>query len=218
MGKQWRDRMLASTRGRVLSLLQWGPRTVNELADELSLTDNAVRLHLSGLERDGLVRQEGVRRGASKPSYVYGLSSEVESLFPKAYATVLADVLGYVREQQGEAGLETLLRAVGRRAGERARAGSPELRARLDAAVALLGELGGLAEVKEDEHGFLIKGYSCPLASVVGSNPEACALAEELVSGVVGVPVRECCDRTNGPRCSFRVSQQRDEDVRATIP
>ena len=208
MAKQWRERMLASTRGRVLSLLRWGPRTVNELADELGLTDNAVRLHLSGLERDGLVRQEGVRRGASKPSNVYRLSSEAESIFPKAYATVLGEVLGLVREQQGVEGLETFLRAVGRRAGERARAGSPELRARVDAAVALLGELGGLADVKEDEHGFLIKGYSCPLASIVGSNPEACALAEELVSGVVGASVRECCDRTNGPRCSFKVSNQ----------
>ena len=210
MGKQWRDRMLASTRGKVLSLLRWGPRTVNELADELGLTDNAVRLHLSGLERDGLIQQEGVRRGASKPSNIYRLSSEAESFFPKAYATVLTEVLGFVREQQGEAGLETFLRSVGRRAGERARAGSPELRARVDAAVALLSELGGLAEVKQDEEGFLIQGYSCPLAAIVGSNPEACALAEELISGVVGAPVHECCDRTNSPRCSFRVSSQNE--------
>src|SRR5687768_15199572 len=113
MGKRWSDRMLASTRGRVLSLLRWGPRTVNELADALGVTDNAVRIHLSSLERDGLIHQEGVRRGASKPSNVYRLSTEAESLFPKAYATVLAEVLGLVREQQGEAGLETFLRAVG---------------------------------------------------------------------------------------------------------
>ena len=39
------------------------------------------------------------------------------------------------------------------------------------------------------------RGFSCPLAAVVGSNPEACALAEELVAGVEGAPVEECCDR-----------------------
>jgi hypothetical protein len=28
---------------------------------------------------------------------------------------------------------------------------------------------------------------------------------EELVAGVVGVPVRECCDRSAGARCRFDV-------------
>src|SRR5688572_23650059 len=206
MAKPWRQRLLASTRGRVLSLLRWGPRTVNDLADALELTDNAVRLHLSSLERDGLVEQEGVRRGAGKPAHVYQLTGEAESLFPKAYATVLAEVLAYVREHQGRAGLEAFLRDVGRRAGERARASAPSLRERVDAAVALLGELGGLAEVQEDSEGLLIRGFSCPLGAIVGANPEACALAEELVGGVIGTPVHECCDRTSTPRCAFRIA------------
>jgi predicted ArsR family transcriptional regulator len=119
---------------------------------------------------------------------------------------VLADVLALVREREGEEGLEAFLRSVGRRAGERARAGSPHLRGRVEAAAALLGELGGLAEASEDENGLLIQGFSCPLAEIVGANPEACALAEELVSGVVGAPVRECCDRSGAPRCGFRIA------------
>src|SRR5688572_24002311 len=113
--KHWRQRILATTRGRVLSLLRWGPRTVSELAAEVNLTENAVRLHLSGLQLDGLVEQEGVRRGAGKPAQVYQLSREAESLFPKAYATVLSEVLAVVREQKGHAGLEAFLRLVGRR-------------------------------------------------------------------------------------------------------
>jgi predicted ArsR family transcriptional regulator len=205
MAMPWRQRMLASTRGRVVSLLRWGPRTVNELADALGLTDNAVRLHLSSLERDGLIQQEGVRRGGGKPAFVYHLSPEAETLFPKAYATVLTEVLSYVREQQGDRGLEHFLREVGRRAGERAAASALSLRDRVDVAVALLGELGGLAEVSENEDGLVIRGVSCPLAAIVGSNPEACALAEELVSGVVGTEVHECCDRTGVPHCVFRI-------------
>ena len=206
--KRWRQRMLATTRGRVLSLLRWGPRTVSELATAIGFTDNAVRIHLSSLERDGLVEQDGVRRSGGKPAYVYRLSSEAESLFPKAYATVLSEVLAVVREQQGTEGLEAFLRQVGRRAGERARAGSPSLRDRVDAAVAVLGEIGGLADIQEDDESYTIRGFSCPLAAIVGGNPEACALAEELVSGVVGVRVTECCDRGTPPRCSFRISRE----------
>lgn len=208
MSEQWRERLLASTRGRVLSLLRWGPRTVNDLAGALGLTDNAVRLHLSSLERDGLVNQEGVRRGAGKPAHVYRLSSEAEGLFPKAYATVLSEVLEFVRARDGSAGLDSFLRAVGRRAGERAAASAPTLRERVDAAVAVLGDLGGLAEVHEAGDAFIIRGFSCPIAALVGSNPEACGLAEELVSGVVGTSVQECCDRTGAtPRCAFRIAR-----------
>src|SRR5688572_25382923 len=154
--KHWRQRILATTRGRVLSLLRWGPRTVSELAAGVDLTENAVRLHLSGLERDGLVEQEGVRRGAGKPAHIYQLSREAENLFPKAYATVLGEVLARIRDEQGPAGLETFLRSVGRHAGERVKAGSPALRDRVDRAVGVLGELGGMADVAETEDAITI--------------------------------------------------------------
>src|SRR5215207_8128885 len=50
------------TRARVIELLRHGRKTVDDLAAALGLTDNAVRMHLAGLEREGLVRAEGVRR------------------------------------------------------------------------------------------------------------------------------------------------------------
>jgi predicted ArsR family transcriptional regulator len=56
-------RFFETTRGQIVGLLRRGRRTVEELARALGLTDNAVRNHLATLERDGLVRQDGVRRG-----------------------------------------------------------------------------------------------------------------------------------------------------------
>jgi predicted ArsR family transcriptional regulator len=204
-GIGWRQRLLASTRGRVLALLRWGPRTVADLAAALGVTHNAVRLHVGSLERDGLIEQGGVRRGVRKPAQVYRLTAEAEAVFPKGYAAVLLAVLAYIREERGREGLEALLRAVGRRSAEQARPRGEDLRARLDAAVALLGELGGLARVEEGEDSVVIRGFSCPFEAVVGETPEACALAEELVGGIVGVEVRECCDRRGPARCAFRV-------------
>ena len=208
LAKEWRQRMLSSTRGRVLSLLRWGPRTVAELATAVGLTDNGVRTHLAALERDGLVRQEGVRRTGGKPSYVYELTTDAEALFPKGYASVLSEILGYVREQSGTEGLRTFVRAVAQRTASRLPgADAASLRARVDAAVGVLAELGGLAEVVEDERGLHIRGFSCPLASLVKDNPETCALAEELVRSIVGTEVQECCDRTGTPRCAFSIAR-----------
>src|SRR5574340_12073 len=58
----WYARFMTSTRGRLLSLLRRQAHTVEELAQRLGLSDNAVRAHLATLERDGLVEQRGVRR------------------------------------------------------------------------------------------------------------------------------------------------------------
>jgi predicted ArsR family transcriptional regulator len=90
-------------------------------------------------------------------------------------------------------------------AGARASA-SPDLRSRLEAAAAVLTELGGLAEVEEEPGGYRLQGYSCPLAELTVAHPLACRLAESLVAGVVGAPVHECCERGERPRCAFRVA------------
>ncbi|HUP88326.1 MAG TPA: ArsR family transcriptional regulator [Longimicrobiales bacterium] len=206
----WRKRILTSTRGRVLSLLRMGPRTVNELADALALTDNAVRTHLSALERDGLIRQEGVRRAIGKPAFVYVLADDAEALFPKGYAEILDRLLDRVRRDQGDRALEAFLRNVGRDAAGAAPAATGSLRERIDAAVVALGALGGLAEVEEREDEFYINGFSCPLSAIVTRNPEACALAEQLVTDMVGATVTECCDRSHPPRCRFRVAKARE--------
>ncbi len=56
------------------------------------------------------------------------------------------------------------------------------MRARLEAAIAVLNELGGLAELEEREGSFFIRGYDCPLAAAVPGHPEVCRLAEALLA------------------------------------
>src|SRR3954469_5458853 len=88
----------ASTRGRMVLLLRSGNRTVNELAEVLGLTDNAIRAHLTALGRDGLVRPSGTRPGPRKPNVTYDLTPEAEHLFPKVYGPVLLRFLDVLKE------------------------------------------------------------------------------------------------------------------------
>jgi predicted ArsR family transcriptional regulator len=199
------ERFFASTRGQVATLLRHGDRTVEELATALGLTDNAVRAHLATLERDGLVRQTGLRRGASKPASTYALTPAAERLFPKAYGTLLRMLLDVLAERLPPSAVDDAVREVGHRvaAGQTVPVG--ELRDRVDQALAVLGELGGLAEAEEQEDGFIICGASCPLAAALPGHPEICHLAETLLSDLIGVPVAECCQRGDHPRCCFAV-------------
>ena len=202
-----------STRGRVVTLLRRSGRTVEELARELGLTDNGVRAHLATLERDGIVRQRGsVRRGGGvgKPAFVYELTPDAEELFPKAYELVLLRMVDAISERLGPEASEALLRGVERSLAEGKGVPSDDTRGRLEMAVEALNELGGLAELEERNGGFVIRGYSCPLAAVTPDHPEVCRMAETLISELAGVPIQERCDRGARPRCCFEVAHTHD--------
>ena len=203
------QRFLETTRGRIVALLRCNARTVEELARALDLTDNAVRAHLATLERDGMVRQSGVRRGpgAGKPSTVYELPPEAEVVFSRAYPPVLDALLEELVAQLPRNQTDALLAGVGRRL---ARPLMPPAtashRARLQAAVDVLNALGGAAELDEQDGTAVIRGCGCPLASAVARRPETCRAVEALLSEVVGLPVRQCCRHGDRPSCCFEIA------------
>jgi predicted ArsR family transcriptional regulator len=209
LATNWDERFFESTRGRIVMLLRRSGRTVEELANSQGLTDNGVRAHLAVLERDGIVRQRGsVRRGSGggKPAYVYELTPKAEDLFTKAYEPTLRRLLDVLAERMGPEDTDALLRAVGRGLAEGKTIPTGGTRARLEVAVAVLNELGGLAQLEERDGAYVIQGYSCPLAALTPDHPEVCRMAETLVTEVAGVPVYERCDRGERPRCCFEVS------------
>ena len=213
MATNWDEKFFESTRGQIVTLLRRSNRTVEDLARALDLTDNGVRAHLAVLERDGIVRQRGsVRRssGGGKPAYVYELTHEAEDLFPKAYEPTLSRLLDVLSDQLGSEESEALLRSVGRRLAEEHSTRADGAHARLETAVEVLNELGGLAELEERDGSVVIRGYSCPLAGVTPDHPEVCRMAEALVGEVAGVSVREHCDRGERPRCCFEIASAGD--------
>jgi predicted ArsR family transcriptional regulator len=205
----WDRRFFDSTRGQIVTLLRRSNLTVEDLARALDLTDNGVRVHLAVLERDGIVRQRGsVRRssGGGKPAFVYELTQEAEDLFPKAYEPTLGRLLDVLAERLGPEESEALLRSVGRRLAEEHSTRADGAHARLESAVEALNELGGLAELEEQDGAVVIRGYSCPLAGVTPDHPDVCRMAETLVAELAGVPVHERCDRGERPRCCFEIA------------
>jgi len=210
------QRFLDTTRGRVAALLRCEGRTVEELAQALDLTDNAVRTHLAILERDGLVRQAGVRRspGAGKPATIYELSPDAEGVFSRAYPPVLAALLEELVARVPADQTEALLTGVGRRlAAPLIPPATASRRARLQAAVGVLNSLGGDAALEERDGATVIRGCGCPLASAVARRPETCRAVEALLSEVVGLPVRQCCRHGDRPSCCFEVEDELSHSV-----
>jgi len=199
-------RFFESTRGQIVTILRGSACTVEELATQLELTDNAVRAHLSTLERDGLVRQSGLRRGPRKPHFTYVLTPEADALFPKAYDALLNQLIAVLKNRLKPSEIEDVLREVGRAVA----AGAPSLENNLDgrvqSALTVLEAIGGAAVVEQHEDKIVIQGSSCPLAAAVNVHPEVCQLAETLVAEIVKAPVHESCNREGHPKCRFEIN------------
>jgi predicted ArsR family transcriptional regulator len=208
------DAALDTTRGRILGLLCRGPCTVNELAAELGLTDNAVRAQLERLARDGLVRQAGTRPGTRKPHADYGLTPEARRVFPRAYEPVLKHLVDVLADRLPPEQTAAMLKEV---AGRLFREGIGEIRsgepaARLAEVVERLGGLGAGIHVQESTEGVQVRAGGCPLATVTANHPELCELLARVLGEVLGGEVRQRCDREDIPRCLFELPAAPESD------
>jgi predicted ArsR family transcriptional regulator len=188
-------------------LLRRSRQSITALADALQLTDNAVRMHIAALHRDGIVEQVGTERNTGgKPARLYGLTRQGEELFPKAYAFVLGALVEEIVRTQGRERAITLLRTVGAQVAAAARPGTNP-KQRLEAAAGIFRRLGTDVEITNTADGWRLQGYGCPLSAVTSGHAEVCQLGKALVEEVVGAPVTECCQRGEQPRCAFELAR-----------
>ena len=206
----WETNIGGAMRGRIIRLLRRGEKTVDDLAAQLGVTDNGVRSHLAVLEDAGVVEQFNVRRTGTpgKPATVYRVAPDAEPHLSAAYAPILEALLVALENRLEAKELDSLFREVGRKLAED-QEGAPKsasLATRARLAASLLGELGAEIDVESNDAGFTLRGHACPVASAVRVQPGVCRAMEELVAGVTGAEVRECCERADGgASCRFEI-------------
>jgi DeoR family transcriptional regulator, suf operon transcriptional repressor len=194
------------TRGQIVNLLRQSGLTANEIAARLSLTHNAIRGHLAALQREGLIREAGWQRGASRPAVIYEVVPEAEAIFSRAYIPFVAQLVRVLGERVRQDELDEIMRVVGRQLASEWPRLSGDLSRRVEAASALLEDLGALNQVEKLNGGYVIRGYGCLLAAAVHGRPEVCRAIESLLAELVEAPVRECCERGARPRCCFEIN------------
>jgi predicted ArsR family transcriptional regulator len=205
-----RKHLLDSARGRIVTLLQHGGLTVDEIASKLELTANGVRAHLTGMERDGVVVRTGRRRGTTRPSSIFVLTHEVQQSLSGAYVPLLIQLVRLLTSGQSAAQVDRFMRQAGKGLAAELLAGRREsgtLRSRVRAASDLMNQqLGAVTHVEEDGH-LIIRSASCPVAALTATQPAVCVAMESFVAELVGnATVRERCERGERPRCCFEVS------------
>ncbi len=205
MRKHLFRRAMEGTAARIMEFLRRGPMTVDELAGALTLTRTAVRAQLATLEHDGLIEVRGHRRGTSKPARIYGVTTQAELLFSRAYVPILTELLHVLAARASPTEFDAIMREVGRGVMADRALARGSLRNRVASASSLLNELGGLSEVEEEDELYVIRSHGCPLAAATAAHPEACNALESMLSEFVGTKMTKCCDRYDRERCCFEV-------------
>ena len=180
-----RQQLLDTGRGRMVSVLQRGPSTVDENASKLELSASGVRAQITAMERDGVVRRVGRRPGTTRPSRIFELTSEVEQLLSRAYVPLLTQLVDVFANGLPRRQMDSLLREAGRKLAGELSSGraSGALWSRVVAASDLLNEQLGAVTHVEQNGGYVIRGEGCPLA-LTGKHPAVCRAMESLGQGV----------------------------------
>jgi predicted ArsR family transcriptional regulator len=133
---------IGSTRRQLLHQLKSrGPQTAAELSEQLEITAVAVRQHLQGLEKQGMVSWTEERRPVGRPVRRWELNGEAEALFPDHHRDLAAGLLLEVEESFGNEGLERLLEARTRRQIQRYQQRMPDPQAPLEQRIAPLAAI-----------------------------------------------------------------------------
>lgn len=204
-----------TTRGRVIVLIrQAGRATAEEIAAAIGLTTNAVRVRLTALERDGLVRRSGQRNGRTRPAQLYEVSRELEQLLSRAYIPLSSQLIGLLNERVPQEQIAELMRESGRRLAA-ALSSKPipsgPLEARVRAVSALLNqEIGAVTAVEPQANGaFILRGRGCPLAALTGAHTHVCLVVEALIDAASGADVHERCEvSAERPGCCFEIRER----------
>ncbi|MGB8519046.1 MAG: helix-turn-helix domain-containing protein [Candidatus Tumulicola sp.] len=213
------DRFFASTRGKIVTeLRRRGSASAADLARLFGLSPNAVRQQLVVLERDGLVAENSVRRGPTKPTLEFSLTGEADKLFPQAHDKMLSAVLREVREQFGTPGVNQIFDGLSKRAVDRARrrvtAETPEKR--VEQLTEILRESGVVADYSLIDGGFALHEHNCPYTSVAKEHPEMCHVIHHVIEETIGGEHTQTESLAEGGKeCRFEI---KSKPAATTVP
>ena len=197
-----------STQQTLLHLLSRdkGGLAVDTLATRLKISRNAVRQHLTSLERDGVVAKGPIQASGGRPEQLYVLTEQGKEAFPRQYAWFAELLLKLLESELGTT-------AVGERMADLGRTIAESLKGRL-AASDLDGRIAGLVEVLQ-EMGYdaaavstgaepIVEAHNCVFHKLARQSPHLCTFDIAFAETATGrrVEHRTCMARGDSS-CRF---------------
>ena len=190
-----------------------GRCSAEAIAQDLGVTTNAVRQHLTNLEREGLVVSQPERSGRGRPSLLFALTERADAVFPKRYGQLATMVLQEVQDMGGPEALDEVFARV---AARHATAIEKDLEGllfdeKLRRVVSWIGRAGTLVEQTESAEGVKVTIHNCPFRNTALKFPQVCTITPQLISRLTGAAISQSDSiHRRDPFCSFVVQRPTD--------
>ncbi|MDD1605179.1 MAG: HTH domain-containing protein [Methylococcaceae bacterium] len=187
--------------------------TIDDLAQRLSISRNAIRQHLSAMERDTLIKQLGTRPSMGRPELLYGLANKGREKFPRHYSWFSELLMTALFKEVGSDGLTDKVKVMGENVAQdllsRRRPPESTLEA-INDLNKLMVELGYSSRVKlNDEGEIFIEANNCVFHDLAEKHPEVCQFDLALMSSFTKTNIcHEECMVRGGKVCRFKFNNQ----------
>ena len=144
-----------------------------------------------------------------RPHATSAPTAETEQVFSKAHGSLRDKLLTVISKKLTGEELQAAMRDVGRKVADARR---PDVKGknrkdRIKAALRILRELGGAASFHAGNGRDFIRGNGWPFEAASSRHPEACLIAESLLTEMIGAAVKRRCQHEQNSPCWFEVSR-----------
>lgn len=167
-----------NNKDKILYLLKSrGPQTAVSLSRLLEMTSMGARQLLQDLEKNGWVHSSEEKAARGRPKQIWSLTSKAENRFPDRHNDLMADMLGQIKFEYGEQGLELLISSREKSIYEKYAkelSGCKTILQRLQKLAEIRSEEGYMAEVEVRENEFLLIENHCPICIAASTCQQFC--------------------------------------------
>lgn len=191
---------------RVVTLLVGNPpRTIQELTEATGVTRTAITEQLNELVGAKLV-ERGLEKlpGRGRPRHRYSATNAaLQFLWAHNPHRVVPAIWRAIEAAGGSDLMKKVVKRVSRELAEHysSRITAKTPRERLERFIELFRDEGGLVDVVHQNGRMMVHKRSCPFISMVDEHRTVCIVDMEMMSAVVGRPVRRTACRLEGAPC-----------------
>lgn len=187
--------------------------TISDLSERLGVTRNAVKQHLTSLEKNNLVGPGEFHKTGGRPTQIYVLTPKGRERFPRQYSWFAEMLLENIRGEKDQKGLRQFLERLAANISSRYLDELSNLKGqqRIRKVADILSEMGYEAEVvpsKDKLELAKLEVSNCVFYQLTNSCPEICSFDQSLLSRMTGHKMeQQSCITGGGNVCCFGVKK-----------
>ncbi|WP_085505731.1 helix-turn-helix transcriptional regulator [Thalassobacillus devorans] len=179
----------SSTKESLLLLLKKNNSlTISELAEEVGISEIAVRKHIHDLERKKLVQARQVRQSVGRPLNYYELTERGQHTFTSHYESFSLELLNDMEALYGKSMVYDLLKQRAGRMEKELQTQMPEedFHQRVEKLAHIQEQNGYMVELeKKNDHTYTLKQYNCPIWNIARNYKGMCGQEVKVFSNLL---------------------------------